>query len=52
MLNETPPDVGFGEAGLRVASYFRFQAPTENGRPVLGQRVTVGVDFGRPPNGG
>ena len=31
--------------GLSSAS----SRPTENGRPVEGQRVTVGVDFGRPP---
>lgn len=49
VVEESPAGLGFGAAGLRVADYFRFAAPTENGRPVEGQRVTVGVDFGRPP---
>lgn len=52
VVSETPPGLGFGAAGLQVAGVFRFQPPTENGRPVEGQRVTVGVDFGRPPNRG
>nr|WP_314434763.1 energy transducer TonB [uncultured Brevundimonas sp.] len=49
VVEETPAGMGFGAAGLQVSGYFRFQPPTENGRPVEGQRVTVGVDFGRPP---
>lgn len=49
VVDESPPGLGFGEAGLRVAGYFRFEAPTEDGRPVSGQRVTVGVDFGNRP---
>jgi len=52
VVQETPPGLGFGAAGLQVSGYFRFQPPTEDGRPVEGQRVTVGVDFGRPPNRG
>lgn len=49
VVEETPAGLGFGDAGLAVAGYFRFQPPTENGRPVEGQQVTVGVDFGLPP---
>ena len=49
VVDESPAGLGFGEAGLRVAGYFRFEAPTEAGRPVSGQRVTVGVDFGNRP---
>lgn len=49
VVDETPPGLGFGAAGLQVAGYFRFQPPTEDGRPVAGQRVTVGVDFGNRP---
>ena len=48
VLDESPPGLGFGAAGIRVADYFRFQPPTENGRPLEGQQVTVGVDFGQP----
>ena len=50
VVDESPPGMGFGAAGLQVSGFFRFQPPTEDGRPVEGQRVTVGVDFGRPPN--
>lgn len=49
VVRETPAGLGFGEAGLAVSGLFRFQPPIENGRPVEGQQVTVGVDFGRPP---
>jgi len=49
VVEETPVGLGFGAAGLAVADYFRFQPPTENGRPLEGQQVTVGVDFGIPP---
>ena len=48
MVSETPPGRGFGEAGLVVSRYFRFRPPSQGGRPVEGQRVIVGVDFGRP----
>ncbi|MFA4940694.1 energy transducer TonB [Brevundimonas sp.] len=49
VVDESPPGLGFGAAGLQVSGFFRFQPPTEDGQPVEGQRVTVGVDFGRPP---
>lgn len=49
VISESPPGLGFGPAGLRVANVFRFEPPTEDGRPVEGQQVTVGIDFGRPP---
>ena len=48
VVDEDPPGLGFGAAGLRVSRYFRFRPPTEDGQPVEGQRVTVGIDFGRP----
>ncbi|WAC61142.1 hypothetical protein [Brevundimonas sp. SL130] len=49
MVSESPAGFGFGAGGLAVSSYFRFQPATENGRPVEGQPVTVGIDFGIPP---
>lgn len=48
VVSETPPGRGFGEAGLVATRYFRFRPPTQGGRPIEGQRVVVGVDFGRP----
>lgn len=49
LVDERPAGRGFGEAGLRAAEVFRFQPPTRGGRPVSGQRVTFGVNFGPPP---
>lgn len=49
VVSESQRGLGFGEAGVRVASeFFRFRPPmTASGRPVEGQRVTVNVIFGR-----
>lgn len=49
VVSESPAGFGFGAGGLAVSNYFRFQPATENGRPVEGQPVTVGIDFGIPP---
>lgn len=49
VVNESPVGLGFGAAGLAVADVFRFAPPIENGRPVEGRSVTVGIDFGLPP---
>lgn len=43
--NETPAGMGYGPAALASAAYFRFQPPTEGGRPVGGREVIVGVEF-------
>lgn len=48
VVSEDPPGRGFGRAGLVVSRHFRFRPPTQGGRPIEGQRVVVGVDFGRP----
>lgn len=48
VVSEDPPGLGFGAAGQCAVVNFRFQPPTEDGRPLDGQRVTVGIDFGRP----
>ncbi|WP_282009644.1 TonB family protein [Brevundimonas aveniformis] len=44
-LRETPPGLGFGEAAERSESYWRFEPPSINGRPVGGQAVTLRVEF-------
>ncbi|WP_292096018.1 TonB family protein, partial [Brevundimonas sp.] len=49
LVRETPPGYGFGEAALRAARYFRFQPPTRGGVPLVGERVTFGVEFGPSP---
>jgi protein TonB len=45
VVQETPPGRGFGQAALASSVHFRFRPPTENGQPVPGREVTVGVDF-------
>lgn len=48
VVSESPPGLGFGQAGLVVSQYFRFRPPSEGGRPQPGRRIVVGIDFGRP----
>jgi protein TonB len=49
VISETPPGLGFGEAALRLADQYRVAPPTEDGRPVAGQRLVFGIDFGNRP---
>lgn len=48
VISEEPQGRGFGDAGLVVSRHFRFRPPTQDGRPVSGRSVEVGVEFGRP----
>lgn len=43
VVDEAPPDLGFGSAALAASVYFRFQPPTHDGVPVDGQEVPVTV---------
>lgn len=45
LVDETPPGMGFGEAALAAARYFRFRPPTQNGAPIDGREVRVGVEW-------
>lgn len=45
LVDETPPGLGFGEAALAAARYFRFRPPTQNGAPIDGREVRVGVEW-------
>lgn len=49
VISETPAGLGFGEAALRLVDQFRVLPPTKDGRPVEGQRLVVGIDFGNRP---
>jgi len=49
VISETPPGLGFGEAALGLVDQYRVMPPTEDGRPVEGQRLVVGIDFGNRP---
>jgi len=42
---EDPPGLGFGEAALKAAKYFRMEPKDSAGRPVAGGRVTVPIVF-------
>lgn len=45
VVAEDPPGQGFGPAALQVADSFRFRPPFEDGRPIDGREVVLGVDF-------
>lgn len=45
LVDETPPGMGFGQAALAVSRYFRFRPPTQNGAPIDGREVRVGVEW-------
>ncbi len=45
LVDETPPGVGFGQAALAASRYFRFRPPTQNGAPIDGREVRVGVEW-------
>lgn len=45
IVDESPPGLGFGQAALSAAAYFRFRPPTEGGAPVAGREVRVGVEW-------
>lgn len=47
IISERPVGQGFGQAAIALSAFFRFEPPTENGRPVEGREITVGIDF--PP---
>lgn len=53
VISESPAGEGFGQAGMSVVSYYRFQPPTRNGQALDDQGVTVTVEFGPqgPPRG-
>ena len=41
IVEETPPNMGFGEATLKAAPYFKMRPKTIDGRPVDGGTVFV-----------
>lgn len=46
VLQETPPNEGFGEAALKLAPSFLMRPPTRGGIPVGGATVVVPIQFG------
>lgn len=49
LLGETPGQLGFGEAGLKLAREYRYRPPMRNGRAMDGHVVTFAVDYVRRP---
>ncbi|NBB15522.1 TonB family protein [Caulobacter sp. SLTY] len=49
VVEETPADMGFGEAGLRLSSGFRMTPQLQDGVPVDGATVRIPLSFSAPP---
>ena len=45
VVEESPAGMGFGQAALAAAAYFRFEPPVRAGSPVSGTSVRVGVQW-------
>ena len=46
--SETPADMGFGSAALRLSAFFRMSPRTVNGQPVDGSEVSIPITFSLP----
>ena len=43
VLNETPPDLGFGSASIRMSKLFKMKPQTKDGQAVDGAEITIPI---------
>jgi protein TonB len=45
IVEETPPDEHFGDAGLRLSRLFRMRPLTKDGLPISGGTISIPIQF-------
>ena len=50
LLDESPLELGFGQAALEMAPHFHMKPALIDGKPVGGYRVTIPLSFTQPPD--
>ena len=48
VVSEDPPDMGFGDAAVRLSKLFRMRPQTKDGTPVEGGTVRIPIAFQLP----
>jgi protein TonB len=48
VVSEDPPDMGFGDAAMKMTKLFKMRPATKDGQPVNGQSVRIPLRFQIP----